>query len=133
MTLVHLNVYPLVVINYDTTGQIGFAYVHPGWTGDTCEIEPPLPQVSLEGVISELQTKVENSKPLKCVPLPGEDKLQYNGADWICVLSSGWTGDTCEIEPIVYLCGFGWGGVGWQGLTGVEAATFCQETWCRAS
>jgi hypothetical protein len=26
--LVHLNVYPLVVINYDTTGQIGFAYVH---------------------------------------------------------------------------------------------------------
>jgi hypothetical protein len=97
-----------------------------GWTGDTCEIEPPLPQVSLESVISELQTKVENSKPLKCVP-PGGDKLQYNGTNWICVCASGWTGDTCEIEPIVYLCGFGWGGVGWQGLTGVEAATFCQE------
>jgi hypothetical protein len=68
----------------------------------------------------------ESTGPPKCVS-PGGDKLRYNGTNWICVCASGWTGDTCEIEPIVYLCGFGWGGVGWQGLTGVEAATFCQE------
>ena len=37
--------------------------------------------------------------PPKCVP-PGGDKLQYNGTNWICVCASGWTGDTCEIEPI---------------------------------
>ena len=30
-------------------------------------------------------------------------------------------------SQIVYLCGFGWGGVGWQGFTGVEAAAFCHD------
>ena len=30
-------------------------------------------------------------------------------------------------SQIVYLCGFGWGGVGGQGFTGVEAAAFCHE------
>ena len=59
--------------------------------------------------------------PPKCVP-PGGDKLQYNGTNWICVCASGWTGDTCEIEPIFYLCG--WSG---KGLTGVEAWHFCHE------
>jgi surface protein len=34
---------------------------------------------------------------------------------------------SCKSEEIVYLCGFGWGGLGAQGLTGVEAAAFCHE------
>ena len=50
----------------------------------------------------------ESFDPPKCVP-PGGDKLQYNGPNWICVCASGWTGDTCEIEPIFYLCG--WSGM----------------------
>ena len=40
-----------------------------------------------------------------------------------CVLKS----PPPQPSQIVYLCGFGWGGVGWQGFTGVEAAAFCHD------
>ena len=63
--------------------------------------------------------------PPKCVA-PGGDKLQFDGTNWICVCVEGWMGETCESEEIIYLCAFGWGGLG-QGLKGVEAAAFCKE------
>ncbi|CAL6425243.1 unnamed protein product [Bathycoccus prasinos] len=43
-------------------------------------------------------SQLQSLKPPKCMP-PGDDKLQFDGMNWICVCNGAWTGPTCEQPP----------------------------------